>query len=145
MSYYDPPLSDGLSRGNRYPEDDFELLGIDAWRCSAIYALRLSRPLSQDRMLEDWFEHYEVPPPPEIHEARQSSEVYYVGAAKDVLGRIHEHLENPNRSGAIMKVMPIHSIAEVWPQDSAALAFERESGKALEYQRQEPDRFVWQR
>lgn len=144
MTAYDPPLSDGLARGNRYPEDDFEELGIDAWRQPAIYALRLSRPLSQGTMLDDWFEHYEVSPPPELYEARQASEAYYVGASNDVLGRVHEHLDSPNRSGAIMKVMPIHSVAEVWPQDDAALAFERESGKALEFQREEPDRFVWQ-
>jgi predicted GIY-YIG superfamily endonuclease len=142
MRKYKPRLSDALATGNRVVEEELGRLDVN-WHEPAVYALRLCQPQSQDRFHQDWFETYDTEPPDELYNALQARSVYYVGAAKDLLDRLHEHLDNPNRSGAIMAAFPIHSVAQVWPQDSAELAFERESAKALAFKG--PDRFVWQR
>jgi len=105
------------------------------------YALRLSKP-QHERLEVLWSQEYDVLHP-DIDAMQDSDRLYYVSGAKNLLARINDHLDNPNRSGAVMSVAPIHSIAHVWPYDSAEKAFEKESHHAIEMN-QHPRAYVSQ-
>lgn len=137
-----PPLDDGLAHGDRTPEEELERHGLtpDTWGQPGVYALRLHQPQAHVTLRQWWYRRHEAKPPVSLMvEARDATACYYVGGAGDLHARIHEHLDAPNRSAAIMAAFPIHSVAAVWPGDG----FEHERRRAYGWRDEHPGSFVW--
>lgn len=145
MAEWTPPRSEGLS-GERYVETDLEQFVDDLSDAHApgVYALRLSTPSDRETVRERWSAAYDVDVPEWVWIAFESPAVLYIGAAKNVHARLHEHLDSPNRSASICHAFPIHSVWDVWWFDSLERAFERESGIAMDITNQHPGVFVRQ-
>ena len=141
-----PPVESGLN-GDRSPEEDIEpwVDDLSDAREPGVYVVKCSTPSEWDTVERLWSKHYEVDPPDWVREAFESHVVLYVGGAKDVLGRLHQHLENANQSSALTRVFPLHSLWDVRWMDSAEQAFERESGVAIEIDERYPAIYVHQR
>lgn len=133
MTEWSPPIETGLT-GGLYVEEDLaqHVDDLSDAHQPGVYALKLSTPDSRDVVEERWARQYEVGVPEWVWHAVDHPTVLYVGAAKNVLERIHEHLDSPNRSASLCHVCPIHSVWDVWWFADADRAFERESGIAME-------------
>ena len=97
-------------------------------RGPAIYALDLSKP---DDLAAAWDKTFDSRPA-YWDELQQARSVVYVGAAKNVMGRLEDHRDKEVRVGVLQRVCEIDGVRNVWFCDSADQAFERESGKAIE-------------
>jgi predicted GIY-YIG superfamily endonuclease len=71
--------------------------------------------------------------------------VAYVGAAKDILGRLEDHRDGEVRQTALTKVCAIEGLRNIWWFDSADVAFERESKLAMLMANHKPSWYVHQR
>lgn len=134
MTNWHPPLESGLARGDRRVEDALrahvESGDLADAHAPGVYALTLSTP--DDRpYAEVWDEHHDARHP-ELDAMEAAGRVLYVGAAKNVFERVTEHLESPNRSGAVPRVFPIHDVQTVWWKESVEQAFTDESRHAIE-------------
>lgn len=110
-------------------------------RGPGVYALRLSRP---DDLAAAWDATFDTRP--DYWESLTSAErVVYVGAAKDVLGRLEDHRDGEVRKAALLRVCEIDALRNVWWFDSADAAFERESKLAIMLQNDRPAWYVHQR
>lgn len=129
MTEWTPPRESGL-KGDRYVEDDLTaLLGTDDMEEAhrpGVYSLKLSTPDDWQAVKACWRQAYDKEMPAWVREAYESSTVLYVGGAKNVHHRLHEHA-NGSRAPAIEAVFPPHSVWDVWFFDSADEAFTRES------------------
>lgn len=138
MPTYDPPRETGLS-GDAYLSEVLEehVDDLSDAHAPGVYALRLSKPVPGDRetLARAWLEHFDVTPP-YLGDVADACEIYYVGAAKNMHARITEHLESPNRSSALCRVLTVHDVFALWPMDSAGEAFTRETGLALDLRRE---------
>ncbi len=94
----------------------------------AIYALNLSKP---DNLTAAWDETFDERPA-YWDELQQAESVVYVGAAKNVMGRLEDHRDKDVRIGVLQRVCAIDGLRNVWFCDSADQAFEKESAKAIE-------------
>ncbi len=95
---------------------------------SGIYALDLSKP---DGLAETWDAQFDERPA-YWDELKQAESVVYVGAAKNVMGRLEDHRNKDVRIGVLQRVCEIEGVRNVWFCDSADQAFEKESAKAIE-------------
>jgi len=143
MTTHTPPRSTGLKSDSETPEEQLAAFvdGLSDTREPGVYVLRLSKPDADLSVL--WSMEYDVMHP-DIESMQSAERLFYVGAAKDVLGRIHEHLDAPNRSGALMSICPIHSVADVHWYDDVGRAFEKESKHAIDLRNERPDAYVSQ-
>lgn len=115
--------------------------GFDQLHDPAVYALKLYRPPDVGAA---WDREFDTRPP-WFEEFRDAGEVFYVGAASDLLHRLEDHRDGEVRTAALLRVCDIAALHAVFWFDSADRAFERESGIALMFQRERPDAFVHQR
>ena len=144
MPTHTPPLATGLQSIDTTPEGhlaEFVTDLSDAHR-PGVYCLRLSKPDADLREL--WAEAFDAIHP-EIDAMQDADRLFYVGAAKDVLARVHTHLDSPNQSGALMQVAPVHSVAKVWWYDDVEQAFNQEYNHAVEWGNRHADAYVSQR
>jgi len=151
MPEWSPSIDSGLS-GDAYLSEQIEAFakGPSDARRPAVYALKVSVPNDWRTVEERWGAAYDVDVPAWVEHAFHSKAVLYVGAAKDVYGRIVDHLESanpdkPSKSSALMAVYPIHSVWDVWFFEDVERAFERESGIALGIQASLSNVYVHQR
>jgi len=93
-----------------------------------IYALDLSKP---DDLAETWDAEFDSRPA-YWDELQAAESVVYVGADKNVMGRLEDHRDKDVRIGVLQRVCAIDGLRNIWFCDSAEQAFERESGKAIE-------------
>ena len=108
---------------------------------AGVYCLTLERP---DDLAAAWdreFDHR----PGYWDELVHATTVAYVGAAKDVLGRLEDHRDGEVRQTALTKVCAIEGLRNIWWFDSAEVAFERESKLAMWLQNSRPSWYVHQR
>jgi len=100
---------------------------ISDLRQPGCYCLKLSRPHDVG---DRWDQHFDNRPP--YWDAFTSAErVLYVGASKDVLGRLEDHRDGEKRKAALLRVCSIDSLFGIEWFGSAAEAFEKESKRAL--------------
>jgi len=111
------------------------------WSDPGVYALKLNRP---DDLAEAWdqtFDHR-----PDYWESLMDAHaVVYVGATKNVIGRLEDHRDGQKRLTALTSVCEIEGIRNIWWFDSATEAFDRENGLALTMQAQYPHTYVHSR
>jgi len=100
---------------------------ISDLRNPGCYALELSRPHDVG---ERWDQHFDNRPD-YWDEFVNADRVLYVGASKDVLGRLEDHRDGEKRKAALLRVCSIASLFGIEWFPSAAEAFEREHGRAL--------------
>ncbi len=91
------------------------------------YAIELTRPSD---VAARWDQHFDNRPP-YWHEFVNAGRVLYVGASKDVLGRLEDHRDGEKRKAALLRVCSIKSLFGIEWFGSAAEAFEKESKRAL--------------
>ena len=146
MTKWTPPRETGL-HGDRYVEDDLDAfidndLGTGARTRPGVYAVKLSTPDDYDTALEYWHAYYDTDPPDWLREAYKANVAVYVGAAKNVHQRLHTRITYANRSTAIARVYPFHSLFNVWWFNDVERAFEREKGVAMELRNKYPGLYV---
>lgn len=128
---WDPPLETGLSE-NPYPNVEMNeyIDTIEEAHQPGVYVLELSTPDTTDHELYHrlWLETHSGLHP-ELESIIETDRLVYVGAAEDVLSRIEEHLDAPNRSTTLGSTFPIHSILDVDFYDTRTKAFEHEKDK----------------
>ena len=111
------------------------------WSDSGVYALALNRP---DDLEAEWDAIFESRP--DYFETLQTAEtIVYVGAAKNVISRLEDHVEGRVRKAALLQVCEIESVRNIWWMDSTEKAFERESGIAIAMQNEYPSYYVHSR
>jgi len=112
------------------PEDMEPFLAQDYQQYSnpAVYALTLTVP---DDVRQQWREYYDHTPD-YLEAVENASTVIYVGAAKNAIARLEDHVDGDVRRVALLRFCEIDSLRNVWWYDSAERAFERESGLAIE-------------
>lgn len=115
--------------------------GFDQLHSPAVYALKLYRPPDVGAA---WDREFDTRPP-WFEEFRDAGEVFYVGAASDLLHRLEDHRDGEVRTAALLRVCDIAALRNVWWMPSADIAFERESGIALELQHEYPNVYVHSR
>jgi len=121
---------------------DLELFVGTAWDTPAVYCLRLSLPAD---LPERWDAEYDTRPD-YVNPAATARQVLYVGATGDVLSRLEDHRDGEVREVALVGFAEDVDVRNVWPFDSAARAFERESGIALALESESSERvYVHQR
>lgn len=119
---------------------------IGAARQPGIYVLELSTPATTDfdKYARLWLQEFETTPR-YLQAIADNDRLLYVGAAADVLARLEEHIERPNRSTTVATVFPIVSIEEIQWFDRQERAFEREKGRAMQLANQTTDAYVHSR
>lgn len=110
-------------------------------RNSGVYCLMLSKPDDLAAAWDKEFDHR----PAYWDELVACANVAYVGAAKDILGRLEDHRDGEVRQTALTKVCAIDGLRNIWWFDSADVAFERESRLAMLMANHKPSWYVHQR
>lgn len=133
MNEWIPPIKSGLN-GERSPEEDMEpwIDTLDDAHSPGVYVVKLSKPKNWEVVEERWANYTDKSMPDYVREAFDTRVVVYVGASKDVLSRLHQHLKDTNQSTAIAEVFPLHSLFDIYWYDSAEKAFDREHGIAMQ-------------
>jgi predicted GIY-YIG superfamily endonuclease len=146
-----PPIETGLS-GDRYVETAAEQLIAESdtleemsdTHAPAVYALRLSVPSDRTTVEIRWECAYDAHAPEWLWVAHESERVVYVGAAKSLFARLHQHAEG-TRTASVCLIYPPHSIERVWWYDTAEEAFDNERQHADELAQEHPTWYVHQR
>lgn len=112
--------------------------GIEALSCPGVYVLRLTRPDNLAQEWDDVFEHR----PDYWDELTESDRVVYVGASKNVLGRLEEHRDGNVRKVALLRVCDIEELGNIWWFADVETAFQNESKMAIMLQNERPDWYV---
>jgi len=143
-THFHPPINSGLSGEDTYLSEHVELQGYtpSELRSPGVYALVLSVPGNVNQE-DHWLAEYESLPS-YWSELTSSERVVYVGAAKDVYGRLLDHVEGEVRQTALTRVYPPHTLLKVWLYDGADEAFLRESNHAIELANEHEHWFVQQ-
>jgi len=132
MTEWIPPKADGLT-GDAYPSEQIEAFVDDLGdaRVSGVYALTCSQPERFKTAADRFQDAFDAPAPGWLTAGYAAENALYVGAARDVLGRIEDHAAG-RKTAAFLQVFPPHSIWDVWLIDDVDRAFERESMIATE-------------
>lgn len=146
MTEWHPRRETGLL-GARYPEEELEPHTPEgrSLKTPGVYIIKCSQPSDWDTVEKRWDANFDADMPDFIETAFDAQGILYVGSSNDVLSRLHEHLNNPNKTASILKVYPIHSVWGVEWFDDEEIARERESGIALRLDRDIPGYYVHQR
>jgi hypothetical protein len=113
---------------------------LAASRGPGCYALRLAVPDSTEAARERWDAHHDArPPEPTLERLAAAEQVAYIGAAREVYGRIMDHAAGDVRKAAICEAFPPVDIMDVWPTDDP---FAREWDRARKVAENNPGR-VW--
>jgi len=125
----------------RLPADiEPHLIDGHEWSDPGVYCLRLNRP---DDLAEAWdatFDHR----PDYWDDLQQAQGVVYVGASKNVMGRLEDHRDGDKRLTVLTEVCEIEGLRNVWWMDSVEAAFTQESQIAILMQNQRPELYVHQ-
>lgn len=105
------------------------------------YALLLDRP---DDLADEWGKVYDIHPP-WYNELRDAEQVAYVGAAKNVLERVTDHVTRERRRVGLLSVCEIDAIHSVEWYSDVGRAFDHEGRHATELQQDNPEWFVHSR
>lgn len=119
-----------------YPESELERHGLTPgdWNRPGCYALSLDTPDFAIRFAERWDDHYDVSAPSGLSSAIQGGyDIVYVGATAHLRDRLQDHADGDVRQAGVCAVCPPTGVVAVWPEDTAALAFERERRRAVAY------------
>lgn len=97
-----------------------EALDVNGWLDDAhgpgTYALRLRVPTSVEEAHRAWRSHFDALPGDDaVTRMAQADRVAYVGASKDVYGRLMDHAEAEVRRAAALRVFPPEEVVGVWP------------------------------
>lgn len=145
MTDWTPPVRTGLT-GDVILSEHMEAFVDDLADAHApgVYVLKCSHPDEWDVAESRFAEAFEKPRPDYVREAYDAECILYVGAAKDVYDRIGDHARG-EKSSALLKVYPPHSVWGVYWMDSTEEAFTRESGVAAKLASDFPFCYVHQR
>jgi predicted GIY-YIG superfamily endonuclease len=149
---WSPPVETGLSGDadpNATPNVQMNEFAdtIDEFHQPGVYVLRLSTPNSNSTELHHrlWLQDHDSVDSCLDQIIEATGGIFYVGEAHDVLSRIEEHIDHPNRSTTIATTYPIHHIHDVDFCDSKSEAEEREMNKAREIAEEHPTAYVHHR
>lgn len=111
-----------------------------------VYVLKLSSPATSDYETHAhlWLSEFETTPD-YLEAIADTTDLFYVGAAKNVYQRIQEHLDTPNRTTAIANVFPIHSIHTIHWFNDPDQAFQQETRIAINLANTRMDAYVHSR
>jgi len=111
------------------------------YRTAAVYALDVTMP---DDLAYQWdlrFEHRAE----WFDQLQAADSVIYVGAAKNLIGRLEDHRDGQVRTAVLPSLATDKTLRNVWPKDSADDAFREESQVAIRLRNHLPaDVFVRQ-
>jgi predicted GIY-YIG superfamily endonuclease len=138
---WNPPIETGLSK-NPYPNVEMNeyIDTIEEAHQPGVYVLELSTPNSKNHELYHrlWLDSHSGLHP-ELEQIIESDRLLYVGEANDVLSRLEDHLDNPNRSTTLGSTFPIHSIVDVDFYNTKTKAEEHERDKADQLRQNNPN------
>lgn len=104
---------------------------LDAAHGPGCYALALDVPDSVEAANRDWLAHFDALPGNDaVGRLARAEAVAYVGASKDVYGRLEDHAKGEVRKARVMQPFPPTEVIDVWPEDSQFIA-ERQHAYAL--------------
>lgn len=126
-----------------YPEESLEAHGVppDAFNDPGCYALALDVPEDFDDLRDRWYAEYDVEPPaPLVNAVESGYALAYIGAAKRLCARLHDHVAGDVRQAGLLAVCPATELREVW-RDSEP--FEAETQYAYAVSADHPETAVY--
>ena len=104
-----------------YPEPELERHGLtpDDFNTSGCYVLALDAPTDLAALRDRWGAEYDVAPPAPLVSAVESGhDIIYLGAAKRLCDRLHDHVRGDVRQAGVLAVCPATGVAAVWRTDT---------------------------